>query len=303
MRFFHNTNIDFVGKRKTFFIFSIVLTIVTLIGAIAIGPVLGIDFSGGTEIGVKFQNTVSAEEVRSAIESSGFNGAEIKSFGATNSYLIRVKDSEDAPSRVQQALDSKFSNNPHETLKVDKIGPKIGNEMRTNGLIAVVLAVIAILIYIGFRFEFIFGLGAIIALVHDVLIAFTLIVIINATGMFNLEINQTTLAALLTVVGFSINDTVIIFDRIRENLEKIKGKKLEEIVNISINETLSRTINTTLTAALVLLIIVLFGGPVLEGFALTMLIGFVFGTYSSLYIASSFVIWYNSRSKKIELAK
>lgn len=303
MRFFHNTNIDFVGKRQTFFFVSAILITLTLLGAIVIGPVMGIDFAGGTEIGVKFQNTISAEEVRNAIETSGFDGAEIKSFGAANSYLIRVKDSDDAPSLVQQALDSKFANNPHQTLKVDKIGPKIGKEMRTNGLIAIIFAVVAILIYIGFRFEFIFGLGAIVALVHDVLLTFTLIVIINKTGMFNLEINQSTLAALLTVVGFSINDTVIIFDRIRENLEKLKGKKLNEVVNISINETLSRTVNTTLTAALVLVTIVLFGGPVLEAFALTMLIGFIVGTYSSIYIASSFVIWYNSRSNKLEVAK
>lgn len=303
MRFFHNTTIDFVGKRQTFFFVSAILITLTVIGAIIIGPVMGIDFAGGTEIGVKFENTVTAEEVRSAIESSNFDGAEIKSFGTANAYLIRVKDSDDAPSLVKNALDTKFANNPHTTLKVDKIGPKIGNEMRTNGLIAIILAVVAILIYIGFRFEFIFGLGAIVALVHDVLFTFTLIVIINKTGLFNLEINQSTLAALLTVVGFSINDTVIIFDRIRENLEKLKGKKLTEVINISINETLSRTVNTTLTAALVLVTIVLFGGPVLEAFALTMLIGFIVGTYSSIYIASSFVLWYNDRNKKLEVAK
>ncbi len=303
MRFFHNTNIDFIGKRKLFFMVSVITISLTTLGTIILGPVMGIDFAGGTEVGVKFQNNIEAQEIRNAIESAGLDGAEIKSFGTANSYLIRVKDSDDAPTLVQNALNTNFANNPHTTLKVDKIGPKIGNEMRTNGMIAIFLATIAILLYIGFRFEFIFGLGAIVALVHDVVLTFTLIVVINTTGLFNLEINQTTLAALLTVLGYSINDTVIIFDRIRENLERIKGKSFRDIVNLSINETLSRTVNTTLTTSLVLLIIVLFGGPVLEAFALTMLIGFIVGTYSSIYIASSFVIWYNERNKKIETAK
>jgi preprotein translocase subunit SecF len=297
MRFFHNTNIDFIGKRKTFFFVSLITITLTLIGSIIIGPVMGIDFAGGTEIGVKFQNTISAEEVRTAIESSGFDGAEIKSFGTANSYLIRVKDSDDAPTLVENALNSKIANNPHTTLKVDKIGPKIGSEMRNDGLIAIVLAVIIILLYIGFRFEFVYGIGAIVALVHDVLLTFTFIVVFNKLGIVNLEINQSTLAALLTVLGYSINDTVIIFDRIRENVDKIKGRKLTEIFNLSINETLSRTINTTLTTSIVLLIIVIFGGPVLQGFAFTMLVGFIVGTYSSVFIASSFVLWYSKKSK------
>lgn len=297
MRFFHNTNIDFIGKRKTFFMISVIAITLTLIGSIIVGPVMGIDFAGGTEIGVKFQNTISAEEVRTAIETSGFDGAEIKSFGTANSYLIRVKDSDDAPTLVENALNAKISNNPHTTLKVDKIGPKIGSEMRNDGMIAIVLAVFIILLYIGFRFEFVYGIGAIVALVHDVVLTFTFIVVFNKLGIINLEINQSTLAALLTVLGYSINDTVIIFDRIRENVDKIKGKKLTEIFNLSINETLSRTINTTLTTSIVLLIIVIFGGPVLQGFAFTMLIGFIFGTYSSVFIASSFVLWYSKKSK------
>lgn len=297
MRFFHSTNIDFIGKRKTFFMISVIAITLTLIGSIIVGPVMGIDFAGGTEIGVKFQNTISAEEVRTAIETSGFDGAEIKSFGTANSYLIRVKDSDDAPTLVENALNAKISNNPHTTLKVDKIGPKIGSEMRNDGMIAIVLAVFIILLYIGFRFEFVYGIGAIVALVHDVLLTFTVIVVVNKLGIINLEINQSTLAALLTVLGYSINDTVIIFDRIRENVDKIKGKKLTEIFNLSINETLSRTINTTLTTSIVLLIIVIFGGPVLQGFAFTMLIGFIFGTYSSVFIASSFVLWYSKKSK------
>lgn len=297
MRFFHNTNVDFISKRKTFFMISVIAVALTLIGAIAIGPVMGIDFAGGTEVGVRFEKPIQADEIRNAINNSGFEGAEIKSFGTSNSYLIRVKDSDDAPTLVQNALNSNFADNPHTTLKVDKIGPKIGGEMRNDGLIAILLAVLTILIYIGFRFEFVYGIGAIVALVHDVLLTFSLIVVINKLGIINLEINQSTLAALLTVLGYSINDTVIIFDRIRENVEKIKGKKLTEIFNISINETLSRTINTTLTTSIVLLIIVIFGGPVLQGFAFTMLIGFIVGTYSSVFVASSFVLWYSKKSK------
>ncbi len=301
MQFFHGTKIDFVGKRQIFFVVSAVLIVVGIASVLGLGVQYGIDFEGGTEIGVKFSQTVEAENIRSAVDGAGFNGSEIKSFGKENQFLIRVKDSEDAPTIVNQALVKAFPGVDIETLKVDKIGPKIGKELRTDAFIAVLLAVVAILIYIGFRFEFVFGLGAIVALFHDVIITFSIITLVGHTGIINIEVNQTILAGMLTVVGYSINDSVIIFDRIRENKEVKKGTDFIYMVNLSINETLSRTVNTVLTSVLVLITLVLFGGPVLQGFAFTMLVGLITGTYSSIYIASSFVIWYLEKVKKVKV--
>ncbi len=303
MRWFYKANIDFVGKRKLFFTLSSIAIVVGIILALVLGVRYGIDFQGGTEIAVKFQKNIATQDVRSAISNAGFDGSEIKSYGVENSYLIRVKESEDAPEQVRQALASKFPDSGFEILKIDKIGPKIGSELRVDAFIAIILAVIAILIYIAFRFEFVFGLGAIVALVHDVLISFAVVVIVGHTGLINLEIDLTILAAMLTVVGYSINDTVIIFDRIRENRDVYKGRDFIWMINRSINETLSRTINTLITTMLVLITIVLFGGPVLQGFAFTMLVGFITGTYSSIFIASPFVIWYLGKVKKIDLEK
>jgi preprotein translocase subunit SecF len=291
MRFFHDTKIDFVGKRKMFFIVSLVLNVVGLLGAYILGPQFGIDFTGGTEIAVAFKSNTSIEDIRNIFESKKIE-AEIKSYGALNQYLIRIQDSENPQTTIDNTLGSKYEKSQFEILSISKIGPKVGNEMRSQAIWAVLLSIIAILLYIAFRFEFIYGLGAIFALIHDVIITFTGIIIINKLGILHLEINQSILAAMLTVIGFSINDTVIIFDRIRENRLIYKGMHLDELINLSVNETLSRTINTVLVVVLVLLSVVIFGGPVLQGFGFTMLIGIVIGTYSSIYIASSYVIWY-----------
>ena len=169
------------------------------------------------------------------------------------------------------------------------------------GILAVILAVIAMLIYIAFRFEFTFGLGAIVALVHDVIISFGIVMLFHHLGIISNEFNQNMIAAMLTVVGYSVNDTVIVFDRIRENQEKHKGLHFIKLANLSINETLSRTINTVLTVVLVLITMVLLAGPVLQGFAFTMLVGIVFGTYSSVYIATAFVVFYMKTVKKIDV--
>jgi preprotein translocase subunit SecF len=300
MQFFHETTINFVNKRQLFFIISAIVIVVGGIAAIILGPKLGIDFTGGTEIAVKFSDKASTEEIRNVVAEAGYDGAEIKSFGSENQYLIRIQASEDAPSIIQGALENEFVDQEITTLKVDKIGPKIGSELYGQALMAVLLAVVAILLYIAFRFEFTYGLGAVVALIHDVVITFSVIVIVHHLGIINLELDQSILAGMLTVVGFSINDTVIIFDRIRENKERNKGMNFIKMVNMSINETLSRTVNTLLTALLVLVTLVFFGGPVLQGFAFTMLVGVIVGIYSSIYIASSFVIWYLGKVKKID---
>lgn len=298
MQFFHGTKIDFVGKRTIFLFMSIALIVIGIAGTIGLGIDYGIDFEGGTEMAVEFQKPIKTHAVRTAVEDAGIKGSEIKSYGHSNQFLIRIKNEENAASNIGAAFSKDLKDNPYTVLKSDKIGPKIGGELRSQAFLAVLLSVIAILLYVAFRFEFVFGLGAIIALVHDVIITFTMIVLLQKTGIAELEVNQTILAAMLTVIGFSINDTVIIFDRIRENKDSHKGLSFTKLVNLSINETLSRTINTVMTVVIVLVVLVLFGGSVLQGFALTMLLGIIFGTYSSIYIASSFVIWYLEKVKK-----
>jgi len=298
MRFFHNTNIDFVGQRSKFFVISVVVITVGVIASFFLPPELGIDFTGGSELAVKFDKEIKIANLRTSVHNANLEGAEIKSFGSNNSYLIRVKSKGNVEDIVESALKKDFPSMNPEILKSDKIGPKIGSEMRNDAMIAIFLSIISILLYVAFRFEFVYGIGAVVALLHDLVITFLGIVIINHFGIINLELTQAVLAGLLTVLGTSINDTVIIFDRIRENKEKPKGRTFSEIVNVSINENLSRTVNTTITTSLVLLTIVIFGGPVLEGFAFTMLLGFIVGTYSSVYIASSTVIWYNERIDK-----
>jgi preprotein translocase subunit SecF len=201
--------------------------------------------------------------------------------------------------RISDSFKKLFPGKEVNIGKANTIGAKIGKEMQKDAYIAVLLAVLAMLIYIAFRFEFAYGVGAIIALVHDVLFTFAVIVVVNHLGWINTEFSQSILAAMLTVVGYSINDTVIVFDRIRENKDRHKGMNFIKMVNLSINETLSRTINTVLTVVLVLITMVLLAGPVLQGFSFTMLIGIIIGTYSSIYIASSFVIFYLEKVKKV----
>jgi preprotein translocase subunit SecF len=301
MQFFHGTNIDFVGKRHFFAILSSALNVFGIIAIFFIGIEYGIDFEGGTELAYQFSKNIPADKIRDAVAKAKIKEAEIKSYGKERQFLVRVKEAGDINAKILESFKVNFPDIQVTTLKVDKIGPKIGKEMRGQAFLAVFFSVIAIMLYVAFRFEFTFGFGAVIALIHDVIITFTGIVIVNKLGWINLEFNQSILAAMLTVVGFSVNDTVIIFDRIRENRNKIKGVPFMKLVNVSVNETLSRTINTVLTVVLVLITIVLLGGPVLQGFAFTMLIGIITGTYSSIYVASTFVMWYMQKIKKIKI--
>lgn len=303
MQYFSKTNINFISARKPLFIFTIALSIMSIVAFFVVKPQYGIDFEGGTEVAIEFARPVDAAQVRSVVENTKLRGAEIKSYGSPGQFLIRATETGDAADIIKESFLSAFPDNPTKTLKVDRIGPKIGEELKTNAFWAVLLSIIMILIYLAFRFEFIFGLGAVVALAHDVIVTFALIIILNKTGLFDLEVNQTIIAAILTVVGYSMNDTVIIFDRIRENREANKTEAWVPLVNRSINETLSRTVNTVGTVVIVLIVLSVFGGPVLQGFAITMLIGVLFGTYSSVYVASSFVIWYLQHVKKVEVGK
>lgn len=300
MNFFGKTNIDFVGKRRTWFMVSLIVCGISILLPF-FGVKFGIDFTGGTEAGVAFQRPVDTERVREAMQAAGFGGSEIKDYGQPGQYLIRVGNAADAPERIMNGLRTSFPDNNITVLKMDKIGPKVGSELRSQALLAVALSIIAILLYIAFRFEFIYGLGAIIAILHDVIVAIGAVVLVQKLGLFTLDVDQSVVAALLTVIGFSINDTVIIFDRIRENKEKHKNMQFIPLLNLSLNETLSRTINTVLTVVMVLLVMVLFGGEVLRGFSFVMLVGIVVGSYSSIYISSSFVVWYLEHVRKVEV--
>lgn len=309
MQFFSNTHIDFLGKRRIFYTVSLVITIAGIAAAFIRGVDMGIDFEGGTEAELRFDQPVEISEVRAAISEAGFVGAEVKS-GGENDVLIRVRNQEEADestgvdstlaAQLTTALETRFAGNEPEIRDIRTVGPKVGEELRTQAFWAVIVSIMAILLYISFRFEWVYGLGAIIALTHDVLVAFAFTVICNGLFGLNLEMNQSMLAAFLTVVGFSINDTVIIFDRIRENKTIHRGENLLMLMNRSINETLPRTINTSLTVVLVLVVLLVFSGDVLQGFAFAMLIGIITGTYSSIYIASSFVVDTMIRQGKLD---
>jgi preprotein translocase subunit SecF len=297
MHFFRKTNVDFIGKRRTWYIVSIVVTVAGLVWAFTRGVEFGIDFAGGTEVQLKFEKEVAIEDIRSAMDNAGFRGAEVKYYGPDQSgILVRVREGATAVGEeggkvtegVLNAIKANIPGNRSEMLQEQHIGPKIGAELQQKALLAVLFTCIAIMIYIAFRFRFIYGVGAVVAIVHDVLVAFAFAVIFNGiTPWLNLEMNSTLLAAFLTIVGFSVNDTVIIFDRIREDTKKYKGQDLKTIMNRAINETLPRTIITSGTVFLTLVVLFIWGGEVLRGFAFTMMVGVITGTYSSIFIASS----------------
>ena len=297
MQIFGKTTFDFVSKRKLFLALSAIIISGGIILSAALGLDYGIDFEGGIEMVTEFEKPINTERIRDAVIGLGIQGAEIKSFGAANQYIIRIKQSGKPASEIAKEINMATPEVEMKLLKVDEIGPKIGSELKMQAFIAMIVALAAMLVYIAFRFEFVYGLGAIIAIMHDIVVTFTVALLIHKTGLITMEIDQQFLAAMLTVIGYSINNTVIIFDRIRENNDIMKGKDIATIANTSINETLSRTIITVLTVLIVLVTLILFGGPVLLPFAVIMTLGTTFGVYSSIYISSSFVIWYVERNK------
>jgi preprotein translocase subunit SecF len=302
MRLFKKTKIDFLGKRKMWYIVSLIMVLIGMFGMLFRGITLGIDFRGGTELVVAFDQNVEISNIRVPLEKIGYGKAEIKYYGSQSYVLIRVSEQESgtvAGDKIKTALNEAMAGHKVEILKEDKIGPKIGAELRQDALLAVLWAMIAILAYVAVRFKFKYGLGAVIALVHDIFTTFGFLSLLNGLAGLNLEMSQEVVAAFLTLIGVSVNDTVIIFDRIRENEKIYRSMPLAEVMNKSLNETLSRTIITSGTIFLVLLILLLFGGEVNRGFAFTMAFGIVTGTYSSIYVASAFVLdWTNYRNKK-----
>jgi preprotein translocase subunit SecF len=308
MRFFPETHIDFMGKRRIWYSVSASLILIGLVSVLVRGISLGTDFLGGTELIVRFERPVEVGDVRGALGKFGLGRSEIKTFGSDRDILIRTAEQAAGTTMGDQmrgALKDAFPTNAFSVLKEDKIGPRIGAELRRDAVYALIAALIVILIYIGFRFKFIYGFAGVIALFHDVFVTLGFCSLLNGLSPYlNLEMTQNMVAAFLTLIGFSINDTVVIFDRIRENLKIYRTEDLATIMNKSVNQTLSRTIITSGTVFAVLLILFLFGGEVNRGFAFAFLIGTVSGSYSTIFVASAIVLdWTQYRKKKLQAMK
>ncbi len=298
MHFFSKTNIDFIGKRKFGFGFSGLLILIGIVSMVMHGGLrYNIDFTGGTLVQLKFEKNVKIEDIRQALTNKGYGDSEIKHFGAENEIVIRAgieQSTDELSNRFEPIIREALPDNPFIEQRLEKVGPKIGKELIVDFLSAIFWAIILILFYVMWRFEFKFALGAILALLHDVFIT------LGIFSLLDIEISAPIIAAVLTIVGYSLNDTIVVFDRIRENL-KVKQKDTSGfigIVNKSLNETISRTIITSLTTLFVVTILFFFGGEVLRSFAFALIIGIVIGTYSSLFVASPFVVeWQIKRGK------
>ncbi len=272
-----------MAKSKIFFLISFVFVLASYFLIYTKGFNLGIDFAGGTVVQVKYEEKAPIDKVRKAIRSSKiFEGASVNFFGSDDEIVIKVRTSSkqlgmDIGDEARKLLKStgKF-----EIRRVDMVGPKVGNELREKGIMALVLAIAGILIYVSFRFEWRFAIASVVALIHDVSIA------MGAIVLFDVEVNLDILAALLTILGYSLNDTIIVFDRIREGLVSVRSSKLTDVIDESVTRTLSRTTLTSLTTFFVVLTLFLMGGEIIHGFSFTLLVGIVVGTYSSIFIAS-----------------
>jgi preprotein translocase subunit SecF len=285
-----DTRFDFIGKKK-FTLWISTIAILVSFGFIFLhgGLRYGVDFAGGLLIQPKFSKAVDIGEVRNALEATGLKDANVQNFGSENEFLIRVEktseDLEGMSKKIQASLQERFKDKALEIRRVEAVGPKVGKDLKTKALWAVGLSLLAILIYVAWRFKQVaYGLGGIVALFHDVIVTY------GAISIFNLEYSLSLLAVILTIIGFSINDTIVIFDRVRENIKKMRKENLETIFNISINETLGRTILTSGTVMMVVLILFFFGGPVIHDFTTAMIVGLISGTYSTVYIASPIVL-------------
>jgi len=285
------TNFDFMGKRKVAFLFSGIMVLLGLIAIVQIArgaANLGIDFAGGTAVQLKFDQAIHIDEARKALESNGVGDAELQEFGQDNKLLVRVKASttieEKTAERVMAIFAKEFPNNKFMVDSSTEIGPTIGKKLQEDALIAVVMSFAGIILYIAARFELRFGVAAALATFHDVL------AVLGAFYLLDKEITLLVVTALLTLAGYSLTDTVVVFDRIRENLKLRRRDTEEATINTAVNQVLSRTIVTSLTVVLVLIPLTLAGGEVLHDFSLALLSGVIFGTYSSVFVASPLLL-------------
>ena len=278
------SDIQFINYFRLFNFVSLILILISVGFIFYKGLNFGVDFKGGTLIELRVENAeIGIGDVRQSFIKMNLGDVNVKKFGKGNDYLIKFEQTDKNKENFIENIKTQLSKNLAGNFsfrRVENVGPKVSGELLKSGLIAIVLSLSAMLIYIWIRFEWQFSLGAIIALIHDVIIT------IGFFSILEFEINLSIVAALLTIVGYSMNDTVVIFDRVRENLKKYSSKSINEISNLSINETLSRTIITSLTTLLALLSIFFFGGKILQGFSFAMILGVIFGTYSSIFIAN-----------------
>ncbi len=294
------TNFDFMGKRRYAFMFSGIMVLLGIIGLIQIGrgaANLGIDFAGGTAVQLKFDQPIRIDEARKALESNGLGDAELQEFGQDNKLLIRVKASTTIEEKTAEKVVAIFRKEfPENTFVVDsstEIGPSIGKKLQGDALVAIIVSFAGIILYIAARFELRFGIAAALATFHDVL------AVLGGFYVLDKEITLLVVTALLTLAGYSLTDTVVVFDRIRENLRLRRREQEELMINNAINQVLSRTIVTSLTVVLVLIPLTVAGGEVLHDFSLALLWGVIFGTYSSVFVASPLLLLWPSSSGRL----
>lgn len=284
-----DTTIDFMGKRWIAFALSGVLLLIAVAAIMIRGLSFGIDFTGGTLVEIGYQEPVELGMVRDTLRGAGYDDAVVQSFGTPRDILIRIPPREevsdaDLSSEVLEALQSGAQGQTVDLRRIEFVGPQVGEELSEDGGLAVLYALIGILIYVTLRFEKRFSVGAVMALIHDVTIT------VGVFAVLQLDFDLTVLAAILAVIGYSLNDTIVVYDRIRENFRKMRKGSAVHVVNVSVNDTLSRTIVTSLTTLLVLFALYFLGGEIIHNFALALIVGIVVGTYSSIYIASALTL-------------
>lgn len=294
----HDIDIPFVRAMKPAAILSAVMVILGLaVFLVRGGLIFGIDFAGGTVIEIKFAEDVAIGDVRTALDDSNLGGSEIKHFGGADTVLISTDLStgnlEGIDGRVRESLDPVFGAEGYSVERLEMVGPKVGSDLRKKGLQAVIFSCLIILAYVAWRFELKFAIGGILALVHDIIISLALFTLLGKT--FTLPV----LAAVLTIAGYSINDSIVVFDRIRENIKRGTKKDLSDIINLSLNQTLSRTILTSLTVIVVVVSLLVYGGEIIKDFSFILLVGVIVGTYSSIFIASPAVLFWQGRGIKL----
>jgi len=286
MEFFKaNTNINFMGQRNLAIVFSLILFVASIVITAIKGINLGLDFTGGTQIELSYAKSINIPSVREIMEKNDFSGIMIQAYGSSSNILIRVPANNEISShsaKLKQKLNKILPN--YNIDKIEYIGPQVGKALMINGFLALLVSILLTMLYIAVRFEYRFAISAAVSLIHDP------ILIMGVFALFELEFNLISLAALLTIIGYSLNDTIVVYDRIRENFRRHRKISATEIVNMSINQTLSRTIMTSGLTSLVVIALIIYGGEVLQGFSIALITGIVIGTYSSIYIAGSLAV-------------
>ncbi|MGZ6249187.1 MAG: protein translocase subunit SecF [Syntrophales bacterium] len=294
-------NINFVGRLKYAVIFSVVLTIICIISIAWRGLNYGIDFVGGTLVQIKFHKTVSADDIRKVLVQIGIDDSVIQTSGTDEVIIRTAKSSSEIKglsAKIEESLNTAYGKDAFQVQRVEVVGPKVGKDLTQKAILAVIFSWVGMLIYIAIRFEFRHAVGGIVGVIHDVTI------VVGIFSIFAIEFTLTIVAALLTVIGYSIHDTIVVFDRVRENVRKNTRKDLPTVMNESINQTLSRTILTSFTVALVVAVLYVFGGAVIHDFAFALLVGVIFGTYSSVFIAAPVVLaWERYRPSRLRKRK